>query len=732
VDPPAPTPTPPPPDEKEPRPSPKPADRQNRSRDDRGGGGDGGQADAGDDLSARGGGAVLRNDADRIGIGGDQFFGKKIVNNYYHGERPIDSFQSMPAYLTDAVENAYVEPASGFDSVLDRLQDSSIVILSGPPGSGKTAFAIRLCQLAGFDEIYRFRPDDPLNQLDRAVRNRLDKVSDDSPGAAFLVIDHHEMGELTASWIHGLDRSLAAARSRLIVVKSEHVHLADQELERCVVPTPVPPMYRKVVESHVEWLIPAYPAEEILNQDGVAELIAEAAEADPSMAGAAHLAAFIRQGTRSGRVDLTAVRESLARKGEADFDIWFRGLSTDDRSFAVALAVFNRMPQAQVEFADKRLRERLSGVGWTSSSLGRSVPNNRTNAERLNDLRARIVEDRVRSDFGRLKTQIVEFADDTYPKQVLEWYWSQYTQTDALLNWLRELAIEKSVPMRMRAAMALGVLAINSFDRVHREVFEPWAGDKNDVAREAAANALRMPARVAELDQTVRRLVDEWHAASDRPQLQATAARFYGAVGTAERLPQILDLLGRLAVVAHGDVRGAVADSLAEIVAAGDDDAPTEQVLAALVDWLGNFRRAATGELAFLYVTWVMGVLDDDPERPEWPTLLVRADRNHRLRADLAGLWAYAICAWRYRVVVERSLTHWAALAERDGRLRQVFVGLIGAAANADTRTYQLLRRLVARWGDEDHLIPLYRTVALIRDHLGWFDDVLETEARTR
>jgi hypothetical protein len=349
---------------------------------------------------------------------------------------------------------------------------------------------------------------------------------------------------------------------------------------------------------------------------------------------------------------------------------------------------------------------------------GGSDPAHRDRAELLHDLRARECLIYERDIFGQRTGSGLEYEDETDPKLVIERFWQRGEAQEAMLEWLRGLAEDGPVRIRARAATVIGLLALQSFQYLCDQVFTPWAEDEKWQRREAVALALSVPAADATLSPNVHQLVDSWHTRTDRPLAQATAARAYGSGLVATDLDWALDRLGRLSVLRQLAVADAIGDSVSDLMCRYDVE-PAETVLRTLRCWLGNPRREHTALWAFLTLAngLVVQAEDDSIERP---TLIVLADGNNRIRAELTTLWACALESRHWPIRTQRVLTNWAAVAEKDPLLRRVFAELIRAIAGAGPRLHRLVRWTVDEWGGADHLVPLPCTVAVIRCRMGW------------
>ena len=133
-------------------------------------------------------------------------------------------------------------------------------------------------------------------------------------------------------------------------------------------------------------------------------------------------------------------------------------------------------------------------------------------------------------------------------------------------------AEDASEQVRIFAGIALGRLAIRSFDTLSFSVLAPWATSKRRVHREAVAYALRIVASDHRLRENVRQLISAWYASRGDPFAQAAAARSYGVAYCLFDPAAAFEALYRLTAVDDIRVATAIGDSIADLLVAGTDD----------------------------------------------------------------------------------------------------------------------------------------------------------------
>jgi len=164
----------------------------------------------------------------------------------------------------------------------------------------------------------------------------------------------------------------------------------------------------------------------------------------------------------------------------------------------------------------------------------------------------------------------------------------------------------------------------------------------------------------------------------------------------------------------------AIGRSLTDLVARDPDTA--ELVLRTLHERSADHQRRPTTLLSFLIVA-AQVVVDKAEwqtggEVEQWPALLYLAHNREELRAPFIALWRESFNQADFGEEARQVLRGWAALAERDRALREMFRLMVGAMAYGDPRTGRILRRCAADWVDRDELAPLPLVSAVVHAQL--------------
>ncbi|GAA2522999.1 hypothetical protein [Winogradskya humida] len=649
-------------------------------------------------------------------LSGDLVAGDKLVMML--GGKEKAPMQPLGAQLTEPVRHAFVEPAD-WPKIRGVLFDQRLVVLRADPHQGKVAAAIRMLQAVPERPIYNLDNDVDLARL----TTLLDDANNDNPlppGAGFLLCEPQRWGEVQGWMLQQLEAVMKRIDARMVLTLGTDAPLADEDIREHVVALGQARPHAEILASHLAWRLEDRElAQRLLAEKSVAELADETFTGVMSLKVAADLAVIISQELSGATVDVDRVRARVAERTIEDFDIWFGGLDeVPDRCMAIALAALNGLPYEIVVRAADALADRLDGpplvVGGDTVHVVAPWrdPFRRTRRERLRLLRAQVRTTTVRGPFGTGPAEVLEYADTSYPLQILTHVWREFDIQRVLLDWLRDLAVSSNKDVRAWSGTALGVLSCQAFDFVHAEALRPMSIDDDSIQnREVVAYALRVPADDPKLRPLVTAVITGLYTNRDSPFGQATAARAYGISLGRQSAPDALTALDRLATIDHIAIASAIAGSLGDLILQNEqDNAPL--VLDRISGWLNDRRRALTGQFAFLQLARSLTTevtMGDPAVKTSWPTLLMFADQRLPLRHGLIGMWRHVLHSGTFPLATEQALDTWAALAEADGDVQVSFCRMLAAAAE-QLRTGNLIRRHVTRWRAVDNLQPKPRT----------------------
>ncbi|MCC3653390.1 hypothetical protein LIX60_18360 [Streptomyces sp. S07_1.15] len=641
-------------------------------------------------------------------VGGDKY----VVVLGGHKRR----LRVLSPLIAERVRFAYSAPADLPDA-REALARQRLLILRSAAGYGKSAMAVRLLLGACRGAVYHLDSGVDFASLAEQLENDGGVIE---RGVGFLLERPEDIGNLGRETYEKVQGALSQADSWMVVTVTDG-ELADGELLVGVRDLTDAPQPLEVVRAHLRWRLGERDADRLLAREDVRDLIAELVGGLPACRQAGDLAAaMIEQYDLHGVVDLDRLREHRARLEAEDFEIWAESLpDAGTRSFALALAVLNGLPQEDVAQAARSLRERLEDDGPYLRAPGPNGHPVRSKdlfetprRRRLQHLRAQ-----ERDKPGGEPGTIIEYKDPGYARRVILHAWTQYEIQHELLAWLDELVVHPAEQVRVYAAASgLGVLAAEAYRYIERRVLGPWARSDSALRRTAVAYALSVACQSPWVREQATALVGGWYA-DERPQVRAAAARVHG-LGAVSGRP--VEELARLFAVDSVTVAVAVGCALADLVA--DDPDAAGSVLPMLRDRTGDHRSGRAAVLAFLIVAAQVVVETKDVEPgaavPEWPTLLYLAHRRPELRDSFVWLWRAALNESFFHDEAEQVVGDWAKLAERDSELREMLRLLVGAVAHGDQRSGRILRSCADDWVHPDRIVGLPLTAAMVHAQL--------------
>jgi hypothetical protein len=693
------------------------------------------QAEGGPSLQESGQGAAraaAQRNARHI-IDGDLVGRDKFV--FHLDGRRRYALRQLSSMLFDRVKQAFVEPES-WTQLRQDFNRRRVVVLQGEPGTGRTAAAVRLLHSAGSEAIYDLDPAVDLALL----TEQLDEDRAILPeGAGLLLCQPQRDDTLRGRTLRGIEGVLAP-RQRLTLIVGPDARLGDDELMQYVVTLPARPDLRRILERHIEWRLGSHAAlRRLLDDEDVAELVAEMLQDVGSCEDATLLASVLCEQAVDG-VDHERVRRLMSRRGLDAFDQWFDELPGNDvRSFAVALAVLDGLPYEDVARASTRLARRLASpprpmaasagtppasstetapsAPTTSPTAGQSSAFRFPRRQLLELTRSAVDDGDVRRPYGRVPAQLVAFRDRSYPRAVIDHVWFEHQVQDAVLEWLVEVADDRSDIVRVQVATTVGVLATGSFHHVLTTVIDRWAGSRSPFHREAAAYALQVPGSDPRLEAAVRQLVRVWLGDIEGIRRRATAARALGLLVAAdvEPIAEASTWFDMLAADATWTLQQEIGAAFCDLLLA-DSARFAPAVLERLVRWLDDPRRADTARLVFLLVAHdlVTELTTEGTAPTTWPTLLHLAKDARDQRATLVQLWCRVLGDGPHAEIAEAVLSGWADRAERDADLREAFARFLRMVGAANPRAAVILQRCARIWRGDGEALPLPQVAGLI------------------
>lgn len=600
-------------------------------------------------------------------------------------------------------------PTSAIEQITARVTDQPLVIVQGRRGYGKAAALVRILRSPALDAapMFYLDPSTDLATFSCAeVPEGSVLILQDLPDAAADNLDEH-----AAKRIEG---ELLARRCRLGVTAERGVRLGARSSGFLVFDLDARPAPRDVFDRHLAALLlgMGVTRADVLSWPGVTELVASQLGADCDLSNARRLAVLLVQARDEPGTAAQRVRAQLTEYADEQVAQWFRRLdSLKAQCMAVSLTVLNGMPRTVIAREAAAL-ERI--IAPAPDAPNAPAPVNPLAADAATSpalLNAKVVSEIQQTDHGPIAVHAMRYQDGNYPGRVLRFvWWERDAARDALVEWLHRLGASPDVVMRVRAAIAVGVLACEAMDFLVEHVIAPWAASKDPDARDSAAIALGPPGEDPALRETVRSLVADWAAEDSNWRLRATAARAYGRPLGLEGPSRALRELARLADTDDIDVMIAVGNSYCELVLEGTA-ALSVRVLKEIERLAADRKRdrQVTGRLTLLGLSWLRGAPAELSEHAgrlsDWPTLLLMALARAEVAEPAARLWQLGLHDPLVGEMVAASLDGWAVAAEEDGELRASLVSFLQWVA-ADGRSRQAVLRRARVWAGRDGEAP--------------------------
>ncbi|MFJ4722743.1 hypothetical protein [Streptomyces luteogriseus] len=642
------------------------------------------------------------------------------VNQYFYGELDASGAQfglgtagsdnarrravgRLDAGEADAILAPYVKPAC-FEQAVLALEQDAVVVLVGPPGSGKRSGAVALVDaLADGSEYVVLSPGRSLDDLASG------KVAFEK-GVGYVLLDRT-----------GEDSSQTADfdwRRVRDTVREHDAHL---------VVTTVHPVDGAVVESvrHVTWHLPDLTAvlRVRLARAGCAEdTVERAAALMPAGCRIAEVAAAAGRIACGGAAE--EVWQDYGSSAAQPVRAWFLQERTPQEWAEVTtLAFVNGAGYRDFETCQELLE------GWVAPAFPEPVTEEEQHAaarravdRRLSLSRNALVAVEDRKSGALTRTALV-FPHPQYRQWALEELWTKRSTPywNGVRDWLTELvAAQPGLGLQLSVAQGLALLARPAFDEVADNYLHPWAGGAAGPAGQSTATlVLQCMCLDESLAATALGLARGWARSYD-PALRSTAAAaFSGALGVRFPTDAVTHLL-RLIVRRGGlpvDAAFALAGLVAVLAECGQD---TGAVLRPLAYRLRQQRETLTGQPKENVLGAAMTVLRARDARTGRLVCAALLERDDRQTTTIGQVWAGVLDnlprRGRALAALFATLRELPAVSGHPQRLAGRFGHAVGAALPADDRPplAGALRQVAAR-ADEavTALVEIFLTAVL-------------------
>lgn len=609
-------------------------------------------------------------------------------------------------------------PVPDYGRMLDDLERRRLLVLVGPPGSGRSTTALRLLAEAADGKVCRLEPEIDLRSVDEAVVGS---------GRGSLAVMTAPAVPPTQAQADKLATLLAREKSFCVIVAtpSPAVLLAFAYYRTDCASPPFTALLRGYLDLALGPDDPPRTAERLIELAEGAE-IQQALGPGPRASEVAELAALLVDHSR-GELPLTTVCTGAAAFLERRIGRWFSDLGGSPRrdtaerrqrlaALRLALAVFDGLPQHIVGETSALLGERVLAA---ESALPNPRPPSVLDLDDtlLTALEAEVVSEDIVFGGVAIPSQVIRYRDRRTPAALLTHVWTRHQHLrPAIVAWLAALSTHPQPAVRNRAAQAAGLLAAADFSHAYPALIEPAAGarprrrsptpahegqvdelnadeERWELRRGFAALALDQAAldgRVAPMVETVLR---RWRRSPDHA-LRWTAAR---ALGFDVGLRSVTRSLDELRVIGTPwelldidevpvrdraqiwDLRWVAGLGVARLFASGDH----HQVIAQLRQWLRD-RRKSVRELAQQSVvimaelrTTAVSTDGVAPGRERWPVLLGLTTDDPSLPGPVGGLLKTVLESGPAGDVLLEMIGAWWDLGESDPPVIDAFLHLL-------------------------------------------------------
>lgn len=648
--------------------------------------------------------------------GDSQYYeGNVFLSQQFLGGGPAVVDGPVPEEELRRLAEVYLE-VPGYGRMKTLLRTGHLLVLSGEPGSGRTATARALLDELAQEGVVRLDPQETkLRQLSKESVER---------GHGYVLevacTDSQSSGDQEVPTELHLDRFSAmlteAGAYGVVIVASGD--LSDRLLRSRYGMRCTPPRTDEVLHRHLRFLLKDAEngalagAREHARSARVRDALA-LEELRP--AEAERLAGHLADRQRGELTD-DQLLDACARFVPAQAREWFAGADAPGSmpaalpalgtaAFRMAVAVFNGSAYSLTAEAAEQLAWEFSLTLDPEHAPGRRLFGTRAD-NRPATARSVLCDGELDLGTDQVPVRAIRFQGTGLATAVLHEVWHGYHNARGPVSrWLRALCDDPRPQVWVRASLAAGVLCAWDWIHGYDEIVAPMAGADSPLQQMAAATALAQASREPSVRPVVKSLLSEWadqRSGSGR-NLRTTAILTHGYGLAAGSVSASLDELGKLARRGGTDVLPEVSHSVLRLLAGAGPGV----VIGRLGDWLRDGRREYR-DLVLLTVvsalrtrtTFLWG-LEDAPE-PEaygsWPCAATLAATRPQQSQRIADLVRHALTSARSGSAALAGMESWMRQAAGDEEQLKALCGflpqLVGDVRDAD-RLRHLLERLV-------------------------------------
>ncbi|WP_234376867.1 hypothetical protein [Streptomyces sp. TP-A0356] len=440
----------------------------------------------------------------------------------------------LDAGEADVVLASYVEPPC-FDEAVLALQQDGVVVLVGPPGTGKRSGAVALvAAVAGGREYVVLSPGRSLEDL-ATGRPAFEK------GVGYVLLDRmHDGPSGTADFDWRRVRDTVRESGAHLVVTT--VHQVEGEAPGSV--------------RHVPWQLPDLAAVlrvRLVRAGCAGDTVEQAVALLPAGCGITEVAVAADRIARGS--DPAEVWREYGSSAARPVRDWFAAeRSLQELAEVTTLAFVTGAGYRDFETCQERLEEWLAPAVWEPPAEGAAADAPRPAVDRRFSLNRNTLVAVEKRKQGALTRTVLVFPNPQYRQWVLEELWATRSTSywNGVRNWLTELLRTQPDPgLQLSVAAGLALLARPAFDEVAESCLHPWAGGAAGPAGQSTATLVLQWMCLDEgLAAIALGVARDWVRAPD-PALWSTATTvFSGALGVrfpTDAVHTLLRLIGRRA-----------------------------------------------------------------------------------------------------------------------------------------------------------------------------------------
>ena len=620
---------------------------------------------------------------------------------------PARTTTEIPSAEIRKIKHVYQRHAA-YPQALRILRETRCAVLSGQPGVGKRAAALRLAVAVVPEDgaIHEVAPDESL------VRQIVDAFQQTH---AVIVVDGLVRSAVRDLTEHDARRILAALERQdnyIVICTRPGIGLpADLRRINLQPPAALPDL---LLDLHLEvyGVLDAEERQRIVDAPEVSRLLEQGISPSQIDKLAQRMAETHQRA--EGLQEVLSAFESVT---EAEVEAWFDEAASDldEATFRIALAVFSGSPYTSIREAGQALKEILQPADEdTEEPTGESVISpflRKRTTPRLVAARAERVKRTVPKEYSEAATvEVVELQNKHYTLALLRFLWTEFDDLRGpLLDWLCHYAVFENQDLRLRASGAIGALAALDFDQMASAVFRRWTApdykDSEERRRrfQALGSAMGVLIWDDDHDDNVLGLLDAWVEKGSLTQRWA-AARAFAHVGL--RYPReairqwrrilesqssvTLKLTDRLTLSVPHHLHMSVVDAIISLFALAVEFPHSlrpiyEEALEGLAGWvrddLQNEHSQEAGLPLFLTLTSIGMPPDDGSGDPRsWPPAMLYVagtQPGSSYQRALADLLRRSLMTRALRPHALEALKRWIAFADSEPWLQEVLEHLL-------------------------------------------------------